>query len=161
MYRRFEPVQSNPNSGLNSHTEYGRRMRFEFVMIVVMLLLVVPFAIKGYAVSSVAHNAPNPNQQLVEYVAAHYDTSRVTPCWDHQSHSFFDALTNTTPVGFWSANELYDAYDSGDTLVATDRCLRLDELNSSYRLTKVAVFTGASPVWSKPPSVTLYVAERQ
>lgn len=161
MYRKLEPTQPSPNNGSNSHTEYGRQKRVKFAMIGVMLLIVVPFAIKGYAISSVAHNAPNPNQQLVEYVAANYDTSRVTPCWDHQSHSFFDALTDTTPVGFWSANELYDAYDSGNTLVATDRCLRLSELNSSYRLTEVAVFTGASPVWSKTPSVTLYVAERQ
>jgi len=124
-----------------------------------LALLIVPFAIKGYSLAFIAHNSPNPSQQLVEYVKANFDTSRITPCWDNQTHSFFETLTpNVVPTGSWSIDHLYGQYSAGKTLLVTDRCQWFDELRGTVGLSEVAQFKGDSPLWAKNHSVRLYIA---
>ena len=60
------------------------------------------------------------------------------------------------PVGYWSLNELSDAYDAGRTLIVTDRCIRYSELVQSVELFEVAEFEGTNPAWSKARSLRLY-----
>jgi 4-amino-4-deoxy-L-arabinose transferase-like glycosyltransferase len=122
-----------------------------------LALLVIPFAFKGYALASIAHNRVNPSQELVLYVKEHFDTTRITPCWDNQTHSYFEVLIpGVVPTGYWSIDDLYAAHKSGNRLVVTDRCAWYDEINSTLGLDEVGQFTGASPLWSKAPSIRLY-----
>jgi hypothetical protein len=123
-----------------------------------LTLLIIPFALKGYALASIAHHRPNPSQELVVYVKEHYDNTRITPCWDNQTHSYFEVLIpGAVPTGYWSINDIYAAYNAGNTLVVTDRCLWHDELNRTLGLREVGRFSGASPLWSKTTAIRLYV----
>lgn len=122
-----------------------------------LALLVIPFAFKGYALASIAHTQANPSQELVLYVKGHFDTTRITPCWDNQTHSYFEVLIpGAIPTGYWSINDLYAAYNSGNALVVTDKCIWYDEIDRTIGLEEVGQFTGASPLWSKAPSIRLY-----
>jgi 4-amino-4-deoxy-L-arabinose transferase-like glycosyltransferase len=130
------------------------------VVIVALLVLLVPYSIQGYKLASVAHKTTSPSHRLVEYVTENFDTQTVTPCWDNQTHSFFDALApGTVPRGYWSLAELTGALDAGGTVVVSERCSWFDWLEDNVGLAEVATFTGDSPVWSKAPSISLYVVE--
>lgn len=62
-------------------------------VLIVLTLLILPYAVRGYSLASIAHGAVSPGQQLVQHVLANYDTSRITPCWDTQTDSYFEAFT--------------------------------------------------------------------
>jgi hypothetical protein len=110
------------------------------------------FALRG-------HTQENPNQQLVEYVAANYAVQEVTVCWDNQTHSYFEINpTGITPVGYWSFYELETALRQGRTVLLTERCRRSEELGAIASITEVARFEGQTPAWSKAPRITLYEA---
>ncbi len=127
------------------------------VVISGLALLIIPFAIQGYSLSSIAHRAPSPSQQLVEFVKANFDTTQITPCWDNQTHSFFEAVTpGAAPTGYWSIKDLYEAFDSGKTLLVSDRCPRYEQIESDIGLIEVARFSGNSPLWVKTPDIRLY-----
>ena len=122
-----------------------------------LVLLVIPVAVRGYSLVSDAHRDTSPNQQLVEYVIENFDPDQITVCWDNQTHSYFEVLMpQAFPVGYWSLNELSDAYDAGRTLIVTDRCIRYSELVQSVELFEVAEFEGTNPAWSKARSLRLY-----
>ncbi len=122
-----------------------------------LALLAIPFAIKGYSLVSIAHDNPNPGQQLVEHVRENFDTTQITPCWDNQTHSFYEAIIpDVIPTGYWSVDDLYTAHQAGRILLVTDRCVWFEDLSETIGLTEVGHFTGASPLWSKTPSIRLY-----
>jgi len=126
-------------------------------VLVALALLVIPYAYKGYSLASIAHQRPSPSQQLVDFVEANFDTDQVTPCWDNQTHSFYEAVTpQAAPVGYWTIGELYAAYDSGQTLLVSNRCPRFEEIESTLGLIEVAEFSGDSPLWAKTPHIRLY-----
>lgn len=125
-----------------------------------LALLMVPFAVKGYSLASIAHNNPNPSQQMVEYVKTNFDTTHITPCWDNQTHSFFEALIpNAVPTGYWSIDHLYGAYNAGKTLLVTDRCKWREQLDRTLGLVEVGQFKGNSPLWAKAPAIRLYATK--
>ena len=127
------------------------------VVIVFLVIVTLVFAAKGYTVASVAHNESSPGQRLVEYVQENFETAEVTPCWDNQTHSLFEAITPAAvPTGYWSIDDLYDSRRSGNILLVTDRCPWFDELNEELGLVHLADFDGASPLWAKTPSIQLY-----
>jgi 4-amino-4-deoxy-L-arabinose transferase-like glycosyltransferase len=131
------------------------------LVIVGLALLIVPFAVKGYSLASIAHKYPNPNQQMVEYVKANFDIARITPCWDNQTHSFFEALIpNAVPTGYWSIDHLYGAYNAGNILLVTDRCTWRVQLDRTLGLVEVGQFKGNSPLWAKAPTIRLYATKR-
>ena len=122
-----------------------------------LLLLAIPFAIKGYSLVSIAHATSNPNQQLVLFVRENFDTDRVIPCWDDQTHSYFETLIpSAVPTGYWSIDDLYNAYSAGNILLVTDRCAWHAEIDKTLGLAELGEFTGASPLWAKTPSIRLY-----
>ncbi len=132
--------------------------RYPKFVVAGLALLIIPFAFKGHELASIAHNQPNPSQELVLYVKEHYDNKRITPCWDNQTHSYFQVLIpGAVPTGYWSINDIYAAYNSGNTLVVTDRCLWYEEIDRTIGLKEVGQFSGSSPLWSKTPSIRLYV----
>ena len=127
-------------------------------MLIALALLVIPYGYKGYSLASIAHQTPSPNQQLVDFVESNFDTDQVTPCWDNQTHSFYEAVTpEAAPVGYWSLGELNAAYNSGQTLLVSDRCPRFEEIQNTLGLVEVAEFSGNSPLWAKTPSIRLYI----
>ena len=95
----------------------------------------------------------------MEFVISTYEGYRVAPCWDSQTHSFFDALAPGAVPRIGSTESLRRALEAGDVVVATDRCNWLEWLQDHAELVWVATFTGDSPLWAKTPSVNLYVAE--
>ena len=147
-----QPATDKPTSGISIFR------RYPILPTVAVAMFIASLTINGYSLSSIAHSKPNPGQELVEYVRANFDATSITPCWDHQTHSSFEALMpGIVPLGFWSVNELFDAYNSGKILILTDQCLRFDEIDAAFELSEVAFFRGESPVWSKTPTMRLYV----
>ncbi len=95
--------------------------------------------------------------QLPAFGIAVCDTNLVIPCWDNQTHSFYEAITpEAPPIGYWSMGELHAAYNTGQTLLVSDRCTRFDEIESAMGLVEVAEFSGDSPLWAKTPRIRLY-----
>jgi len=128
---------------------------------IALALLILMFGVRGYTLAAVAHFEKSPNQRLVEFVKANFDTNQITPCWDNQTHSTFEVLIpGTLPTGYWSAQDLVDAHDAGQSLLVTDRCHRWDEIEGAFALTEIGRFEGESPLWSKTPEVRLYAARR-
>ena len=126
-------------------------------VVIFLAFLAVPYAIHSYGLASIAHGSPSPSQRLVEFVNSRYDTERVTPCWDNQTHSFYEAITpRAQPVGYTSVEELYRSYQAGQTLLVSDRCQWYSEINDAIGLSEIAYFDGGSPAWSKVPSVRLF-----
>lgn len=122
-------------------------------------LLILVCAVKGFALASIAHVQKSPNQQLVEFAREHFDGRSITPCWDNLTHSSFEALIpGVVPTGFMSLRDLIDAYDSGRTLLITDKCVWYRDLDMIVGLSEVGRFEGSSPLWSKAPSLRLYAA---
>jgi len=129
------------------------------VVLVVLALLVIPFAIKGYSIASIAHVSASPSQQLVEFVDTNFDSEQITPCWDLQTHFIFEALVvDGAPSRSRSADDLYSAWEEGDTLLVSEGCPWYPKIDSRLALTEIAQFNGSSPAWSKAPSIHLYVA---
>ena len=129
------------------------------VVLAFLLLLVVPYTIKGYSLASIAHRTPSPSHRLVTFARENFDTQQVTSCWDSTTHSMFEALTpEIVPIGFYSIEELYAAYEAGQTILVSDRCVWFEELDDTLGLVEVAQFQGNSPLWSKAPSLRLYVS---
>lgn len=132
---------------------------YHTLIMAVLMLLAVPFLLKGYNLASIAHNEPSPNQQLVEFVSTNFDTSRIIPCWDDQTHSFFETLLPVAePRRFSSVRDIYLAHEAGNTLLITDRCIWYDEIDRAIGLSEVGRFAGDSPLWSKAPLIILYAA---
>jgi hypothetical protein len=133
-----------------------RWLQPEPVILVALTLLVIPVAARGYSLASIAHRYENPIQQMVESVKDNY-SGQVTPCWDSQTHAFFELSDQTLiPVGYWSVDELYLAYRAGNTLVVTDQCTRYEDIDANIGLTQASQFSGGSPLWAKTPTLTLY-----
>ena len=129
------------------------------IVLAFLALLIVPYTIKGYSVVSLAHRTPSPSQRLVTFAGQEFDTKKVTPCWDNTTHSMFEALTpEMVPAGYYTSEALRAAYRDGQTILATDRCVWYAELDSTMRFSEVAQFHGNSPLWSKAPSIRLYVS---
>lgn len=128
----------------------------EPLIVVSLMLLAIPVAVQGYSLASIAHRNENPIQQMVESVKETY-SGQVTPCWDSQTHSFFELSDpGMIPVGYWSVDELYDAYRAGSTLLVTDQCNRFEDIDAKIGLTPAGQFSGGSPLWAKTPALTLY-----
>ena len=101
-----EPPDTPPESG-PSQAHYT-------TVLVSLALLVLPYAVNGYGMASLAHRAPSPSQRMVDFVIANFDVRQVTPCWDAQTHSFFEAFAPAAaPVGYGSVEELYRAHEDG------------------------------------------------
>ncbi|HEU0021064.1 MAG TPA: glycosyltransferase family 39 protein [Dehalococcoidia bacterium] len=127
------------------------------VMLVCLMLLAIPVAARGFTLASIAHRDENPIQQMVEAAKDTYGVDHVTPCWDSQTHSFFELSDPTlVPAGYWSSDELFDAYRAGNTLLVTDQCPRYDDINANIGLTETGEFSGDSPLWAKIPTLTLF-----
>ena len=127
------------------------------LLLPLLALLIVPYAIQGYSDASVAHRVPSPAQRLVTFAMTNFEAGKVTPCWDNQTHSFFEASTPAlVPLGLRDIGELYQAYDAGRILVVSDRCKWFQELDDVLGLSEIAHFQGVSPLWSKSPSLHLY-----
>ena len=155
MYNRLFGQSKNPEFTAPSRLLSARG--YMVAVLVMVALLITAYAYKGYSLASIAHHVPSPSQQLVDYVEGNFDTGRVTPCWDNQTHSFYEAVTpEAPPVGYWSIGELYAAYNSGKTLLVSDRCPRFDEIRNTLGLVEVAEFSGESPLWAKTPRIRLY-----
>ena len=91
---------------------------------------------------------------------ANYDTSRVTPCWDSQTHSFYEAFApKAAPVGYKAVHQLYSAHQAGQVLLISDAREWYEEINEAIGLTEITHFQGTSPVWSKAPSIYLYATD--
>lgn len=119
--------------------------------------LVIATAGTGLRFAVAGHGEDPPNQRLVQYARTHYDMGRVAVCWDGQTHGYFEVLTpGVVPTGYWSADQLIDAHRAGMTVLATDQCVRFEEVDAAVGLMKVAEFAGRSPAWSKVLSITLY-----
>ena len=87
-----------------------------------------------------------------------YDPSKITVCWDNQTHSLFEASeSNILPVGLRDIGELYEASEAGQALLVSDRCQWFEDLDDNIGLTEIAHFEGVSPLWSKAPSIRLYI----
>ena len=160
MYRWPARAQPSPTAGTTTSPTVTSGGYYRFV-VVALLLLVVPYAVKGYTVASIAHRTLSPSQQLAEYVKENFDTTTVTPCWDNQTHSFYDAVTpDASPTGYWSLEEIHDAYESEKIILVSDRCPRYHEIESAFGLVEVARFSGDSPLWAKTPDIRLYATPR-
>jgi hypothetical protein len=110
--------------------------------------------------ASKAHVTSSPNQRLVDFVKSSFDTSRVTPCWDNQTHSFYEAFApKAAPDGYKDVHQLYSAHQAGQVLLISNGCEWYDEINEAIGLTEIAHFQGTSPVWSKAPSIYLYATD--
>lgn len=153
---RLPPPAEERGGSLGIATETA-----SYLVIVGLALLIVPFAVKGYSLASIGHKNPNPSQQMVEYVKANFDTAHITPCWDNQTHSIFEALIpNAVPTGYWSIDHLYGAYNAGNTLLVTDSCRWHEQLDRTLGLAEVGQFKGNSPLWAKAPLIRLYATKR-
>ena len=131
------------------------------VALAVLALLVVPYSIRGYTLASIAHGSPSPSHRLAEYAAANFDMRAVAPCLGLQTRFIFGALTpEGAPLDVLSVEELRAAYEKEETLLVSDRCQSHDELADTIRLDEVAEFHGASPLWSKAPSLRLFTATK-
>ena len=131
------------------------------VALAVLALLVVPYSIRGYTLASIAHSSSSPSQRLVEYAAANFDIRSVTSCLGLQTRFIFGASTpGGAPLDVLSVEELRGAYETGKTLLLSDKCQSHDELADTIRLDEVAQFHGASPLWSKAPSLRLLTATK-
>ena len=151
MYNRLFERSKIPSATTQPWLPSARR--YVVAVLVAVALLVTAYAYKGYSLASIAHHIPSPAQQLVDYVEGNFDTGQVTPCWDNQTHSFYEAVTpEAAPVGYWSIGELYAAYGTGKILLVSDRCPRFDEIKDTLGLVQVAEFSGDSPLWAKTPS---------
>lgn len=125
-------------------------------------LLILVFGVTGYSLASIAHVQKSPNQQVVEFAKSHFDTHHITPCWDNLTHSSFEAIIPTVvPTGFWSIRDLYNAYNAGQTLLITDKCVWFRDLDATLGLSEVGRFEGTSPLWSKAPSIRLYATAKR
>lgn len=137
---------------------FGRWMQPEPVVLVCLMLIAIPVAARGYSMASIAHNDVNPIERMVASAKDIYGVDHVTPCWDSQTHSFFELSTpQLVPVGYWSPEELYEAYRAGNTLLVTDQCKRFEDIESNFVLTTTGQFSGDSPLWAKTPKLTLFV----
>ena len=136
------------------------RLRRSAVLKIGLALFVLAFGARGYSLASVAHFEKSPNHRLVEFVKARFDTSRITPCWDSQTHSAFEVLIPGAALSATSsAQDLLDAHASGQTLLVTDRCPRWDMLQNELGLSEIGRFEGDSPLWQKTPEVRLYMTQ--
>lgn len=113
----------------------------------------------GYTFAAAAHRSQNPNETLVEYVKANYDSGTSTVCWDNQTHSYFGVLApGFVATGYWSFDELDRALTDGRLVILTDRCKRFAELTDRAEIVEIGEFVGRSPVWSKAPTLRLFEA---
>lgn len=129
----------------------------QFAVTTLLVALTFVFATKGYVTASVAHTESSPSHRLVVYVQKNYEAAEVTPCWDNQTHSFFEAMAPASaPAGYWSINDLFALHQSGKVLLVTDRCPWFSELNDELVLNHLADFSGPSPLWAKTPMIRLY-----
>ena len=86
-------------------------------------------------------------------------TGGITTCWDGITHSIFEALApRIAPADIQGIEKLKAAHDAGDTLLVSDQCVWYEELDDTLELSEVAQFHDTSPVWSKAPSLHLYVS---
>ena len=151
---RRQPPQTAPGLAVEDASRANAA-----VVLGVLALLVIPFAIKGYSIASIAHISASPSQQLVEFVDANFDSRQVKPCWDLQTHFIFEALAlDGAPSRSNSADDLYSAWEEGGTLLVSEGCPWYPKVKSRIALTEIAYFNGSSPAWSKAPSIHLYVA---
>ena len=128
------------------------------LLAIFLALLVIPFGLLGYDLASIAHRSVSPSQRLVTMVETTYDPSKITVCWDNQTHSLFEASeSNIVPVGLREIGELYEASEAGQALLVSDRCQWFEDLDDNIGLTEIAHFEGVSPLWSKAPSIRLYI----
>ena len=155
------PLRRRADAAFGTGTESGPGVAVPVahsgIVLAILLLLVIPYGYRGYATVSVAHQADSPTQQMVEFVKDNYELARITPCWDHQTHSFFDAVTpQAVPAGYWSMDELDLAHRSGRVLLVTEICPRFAEIEDAYGLIEVARFQGESILWAKTPRIRLF-----
>ena len=124
-------------------------------------MMVLPYGILGIGHVSVAHNTSSPSQKLVSLVETNYNGKVVTFCWDNQTHSLFEASDSSMVrlLGQNASQDLYESYQAGGTLLMSDRCQWLEDLNEHLNVTEVASFKGKSLLWDKVPAITLYEAK--
>ena len=131
------------------------------LFLIVLFMMVLPYGILGIGHVSVAHNTSSPSQKLVSLVETNYNGIAVTFCWDNQTHSLFEASDSSMVrlLGQNASQDLYESYQAGGTLLMSDRCQWLEDLNEHLNVTEVASFKGKSLLWDKVPAITLYEAK--
>ena len=88
------------------------------ILLGVLTVLIVPYTLKGYSLTSEAHHTPSPTHRLVTYSRENFDVERIVPCWDNTTHSMFEALIpGIVPSGYYSSVELRVAYELGKTIL--------------------------------------------
>ena len=123
------------------------------------LLLVLPYAIVGYANASVAHQINSPGYQLVVDVTEQYSSENTVVCWDNQTHSIFESIAPQFQIaGRLTAESLYDGYENGLVVVMTDRCQWFEDISADLNPLSIGTYSGSSPVWSKAPEIKSFVA---
>ena len=124
-----------------------------------MLLVLLPYAIVGYASASVSNHMNSPGYQLTLDVTEQYSSEDTLVCWDNQTHSIFEALAPEFAIaGRLSPDKLYEGYENGRVLVMTNRCQWFEVISEDLPHSVIETYTGNSPVWSKAPEIKSFVS---
>ena len=123
------------------------------------VILVTPYVLVGYTNASISHNINSPGHQLVLDVTRQYSPNESVVCWDNQTHSIFESLAPQFSItGRLGSDALYESYENGEIILLTDRCQWYDEISNNLDLVNIGSYDGASPIWSKAPQITAFLA---